>query len=111
MLVYRIAHPKTLIGPYRGIKCSALQNMSDTHSWSEVHSHPLPTLNNKNYRCGFSSIHQLEKWFASHYRDTLRKLGFKMYILKVLKRWADDDGYQVTFSYPSSKVISIKPIP
>jgi len=119
MLLYRIAHPDSMIGPYNHAfdenanDTDLIYKMSSNHSWRSARkNHPVlkhPNCDFGYYLSAFRSLEQLKAWFYK-YRKGLRELGFKMYIFDV-PRVAMVDRFQVVFDTRLAKQVATRRIP
>lgn len=114
MLVYRIEHRETGIGPYH-----SSQKQPGLRQWNkEYETMPPP-------RADFDGLHIMKRWhrFAhpdliviqTHYRKRIIKwLDKKGYLLVVYKLYKDyivsKSGKQVVFNIKHAEIIEIKPL-
>ena len=103
MLVWRVEHRKSRVGPYThgSYKEGTLRKtINNAHGYDEIrrgkaHLHPTPSQdrgiysddfyefkrNNPDFNCGFISIQQLKSWFARW----LRKLNQKGFVIRTFE--------------------------
>lgn len=88
MIIYRIEHEETGIGPYIATGLSdEVSDMGWAHEDDDIH--PTPNFDigiereiRDGERCGFSSLEQLHNWFTFEELDMLMMEGFGLVEIK-----------------------------
>ena len=117
MIVYRIEHPKTKLGPWRHreLEREMYDTLMDTlQHTSNARYTPLFQLMKTfdipaNVKCGCPSLETLFDWFPKTAREILRKEGFKLIALSIKTAVAQSDN-QVAFNRDDAIMLSSKPL-
>jgi hypothetical protein len=109
MLVYRIEHRITGLGPYWGAKVKGLL----TYRHACAQHRPTPIVDSKignvwnrldydeqeSYKFGFDSIKKLDKWFCLSNQKELHNYGYVVKVYEVDEKHTCTSKYQTIFIF------------
>lgn len=110
MLVYRVEHKQTGIGPYHN-KTSSLYKMKKAHSDEEHPSWWIDLIAvNVNYYAGFSNPNELISWFSGFFSD-LKKEGFHVAIYEVYPENVEIGLFKKQLAFKDGIIVNACSIP
>lgn len=118
MILYRVEHELTKLGPYvhtlehHAKNETAMMKMVEAHN-DDIHNHPTPSNDSikkiyfEHMRCAFFTTKALRNWFEG-YLDLLREEGFKLIEVDAQASDIVVGHIQVAYNTYRSRIVAVR---